>query len=497
MTEPAKFILTIGTEKPAENPAVGKLAFYPKSDGWYSLDSSGVETKMFNESLVAQEITFDPASTSVVTGTEVQTAIEELDQELSTFSGVPYLEVIATGEQQGLVCTEKFSVGLPDAPDCVSIGGGAHYPVGMENTYPTGPPSVGSAWHCTMTNTSGLTITGATDITSILSSETGSTTGLFNGESVGNYILVGSDVQYQGVGVKIDTLGIVEPDNIVGEFLINSTPEWYEIEKMVSDCEYPFEHRANNIATKAGKEHWRFGSDPRDLPLTWCKCTMTINGVGYTKYWARLRITSLITLDPVIEMLRLHTNSLVIDGTGNQQYFGLARKKKTLQSGVTMLVANEVNSPSNESVDYESGECSARYIDNELVNGAVDTTLVVQNIETGIDTSIPLLLEINYYVNVNTAGDIEWELDIYHISDGFSYDGTATPSTSQQLIDSVPVNQAFVRRRISLVVPIYELTDADSIIIKIKRDASSANLDDTLAGNVVITNVRLSGFFWR
>jgi len=46
LSEPAKIILTMGTSIPAQNPAIGKIALYPKTDGWYQLDSDGVETKI-------------------------------------------------------------------------------------------------------------------------------------------------------------------------------------------------------------------------------------------------------------------------------------------------------------------------------------------------------------------------------------------------------------------------------------------------------------------
>lgn len=60
MTEPAKIILTKG-DTPSENPAAGKLALYPKTDGLYFLDEYGVEKKL-DEGVVGAGDTISPVS---------------------------------------------------------------------------------------------------------------------------------------------------------------------------------------------------------------------------------------------------------------------------------------------------------------------------------------------------------------------------------------------------------------------------------------------------
>ena len=90
---------------------------------------------------------------------------------------LPYVEVVQDGDDKGLIFTQQVSVGTPEFPKESIFGEGDSYGVGKEDTTPDGEPAVGSAWHCDIATTTNMTITGATDITTILTSDAGSTTG--------------------------------------------------------------------------------------------------------------------------------------------------------------------------------------------------------------------------------------------------------------------------------------------------------------------------------
>ena len=415
---------------------------------------------------------------------------------LTTTTALKYLTLVNEGDDTGVLCSEDFSVGSPGNPAKITLGEGVAYGVGKEDTVPDGVPVLGSAWHCSMTNTSGLTITSAIDVTEIFSSDDNSTVGLFNGTDTGNYILVGSEYSYGGLKAKITSSGTVEPDNVVAEFLGNNVPTWREAHYMATNAYFPYNRMANNIATMVGEEQWYFGSDPLDFPPSWDKVTLNINGTDYTKYWARFRITSDITTDPVIEQLKLHTNKFKINPEGNAQYFGLARYKKSLQFGVKNLITNNVDVPSNQQVTYETSECIANYSNNKFTSNAIDTSLLIQSIYSELDTSIPLLITLSYYGTSATAGDVEWEFDVYDIKDGFVYDGSAVPR-SYSKIDSIAAGLVNVRRTLNVTIPVCMLGDNSAIVVKIKRDSSVTNTDDTYDGDIILTDFHLYGFCWR
>ena len=433
-------------------------------------------------------------------GDSRKSLIAALKALIESGTATPYIQVVPISDDKGLIFTEQISVGSPSNPKESVFGGGDSYGVGLEDTTSDGTPVAGSAWHCTIANTTGTTIVSATDITEILASDSGSTTGLFGGETVGNYILVGSEYPYNGIKVKIDTIGIIEPENVFAESLLNDTPVWLDTKFMATKADYPLTQRGWTLASVVGSEHWRFGFDPTGpLPPTWDKVTLNINGTDYTKYWSRFRIGTEITTDPIIEQIKLHTSRLEINSDGNLELFDLARRRKTLLSGVGHLIENNVDSASDQTVIYDSttdNECIVKYKTNRFADNALDTAILIQNIETGIDTSIPLVLDLSYYVNTTNTGDIEWGVDLYNAQDGFIYDGSATPHSYIE-IDTISSNSYRKRRTLSIKIPVHQLTDEDTIVIKLKRDARTANTNDTLSGDVVLTNIRLTGYFWK
>ncbi len=425
------------------------------------------------------------------------TVLAKIKELIESGTATPYLTVVGTGDDKGLICTEQFSVGSPCIQKESAFGGGDSYPIGGECSTPEGPFEPGSAWHCTLSNTTGQIITGAVDVTQELASDTGSTKALFNGTTAGNYILFGSDHVFPGIKAKIETAGVVEQGHIQGEFLPVDFGSWIAAAHMVTQAEYPYEQRANIISAIGGEsEQWHFGFNPLLSRTSWQKTTMTINGTDYTKYWGRLRILTNITTDPVIQQIKLHTDRLEINADGTVEHYGLSVYPKTLVSGVNNLINNTIGSPSNQDVNYESGQTIADYTDNQFNNGAIDSAIIIQNILDGIHTGISLIFSISYYPEGNETGDVEWEAHVYEIADGFVYDGSASPEIYTE-IDTIATPSEAIRRTANILIPIDNLTYNDSILIKLRRDATIGNADDTLPENCVVTNVRLTGYFWR
>ncbi|MHC4213179.1 MAG: hypothetical protein ACYSWP_07410, partial [Planctomycetota bacterium] len=231
-----------------------------------------------------------------------------------------FTNVSTTGDDAGVNFEEQLSIGRPGAGRELVVGEGDSYPVTK-------------AWHVDVSGFSGLTVTGATDVTTILQSDNGSATGLFNGNTSGKCLLVMSDSgRYGGVKVKMNTAGTVEPASVLAEYLQDSSPTWIPSGFMATDAEFPYDQKGNVLASCSScSEQWRFSFDPDDLPPTWDEVTLNINGTNYTGRFARFCTVAPITLDPVLEQIKLHTNRWECNADGNTEYFGRARYPKDLR----------------------------------------------------------------------------------------------------------------------------------------------------------------------
>ena len=286
---------------------------------------------------------------------EIKTSVNSLyDQLVDSPDGLlQQLTVTGSGDDAGAAFIGQVSVGAPGAGRELVVGEGDSYPVEL-------------AFHCTIANTTGFTITGATDVTSELASDSGSTVGMFGGATAGNYLLVGSDYPFGGTKTKIGTLGVIEPDNIQGEYL-PSTSGWSAVSYMVTDADFPYTQKGREISSCSScSEQWRFGFVPGNVPTPWDKVTININGTDYTKYWGRFRIVTAITTDALLEQLKLHTNRWEANADGNTEYFGRARYPKTIPIRKS---TNAEKNPANENISIAPGITILR-TDNEFASGS-------------------------------------------------------------------------------------------------------------------------------
>lgn len=412
-------------------------------------------------------------------GLEARTKINANDAELYN-SVIPFITVTNDGDDKGLIVTEQFSIGLPgdDGREAV-FGGGDSYPVPI-------------AYHCTVSNTTGMTITSAIDVSTILQSDASSSTGLFNGTTTGAYILVGSDYRFGGVKAKIDILGTVEQDQVIAEYL-QDTNIWTRAYYMVTDSDYPYTQKGNLLSSCSScSEQWRFGFDPLNVPVAWEQTTLTINGTPTTKYWARFRVSGTITADPQIEQLKLHTNRFEINADGFTEYFGISRYSKTVN---ITIEANTTKNPANENVQIASGITVFR-TDNEFANSTSDGLIITGLFPEGIDTSIPILLYIDWYGKSAGTGDVELELELVIATEDFVYDGTAAKVTANPVITSLD-NELYKRQTSVFYVIAQEALPGDTVYGSLFRDATVGNLNDTYESNIVITGVNVIGHFWK
>ncbi len=330
-----------------------------------------------------------------------------------------------------------------------------------------------------------------TDITDILSSDTGSSIGLFGGTTSGSTIYVGSDFIFSGVKAKINTDGIVEPDAVIAQFWDGG--QWVGVNYMSTNSDFPYTQYGWELAQNGNiSEQWRFNYDPYEINANWQKSN--VNGV--TKYWAKFRILTSITTDPIIEQIKLHTSRLEVNADGFTEYFGRARYKKTILSGVNSLINNSAQSPSNESVEYASG-VTAGYLDNEFVSNANDSKLFVLNIDEGLDTSIPIEFKTSWYVKGTETGDVEFRLGKILVEDGFVYNGTAAVEGVVSKIVNVSVSSNLVRQTATIYIDINDAKPNTAYLMVFNRDSTSGNPNDTLNNNIILTHIVVNGYFWK
>lgn len=392
-----------------------------------------------------------------------------------------FIEVTQTGDDAGVNFTGQVSVGTPSTGKELVVGEGDSYPVR-------------GAWHCSYSNISGLTVTSATDVTSILQSDSGSLTGLFNGTTSGQCLLVYSDLaRFGGAKVKLGTAGVVEPDNVVAEYLQDNSPTWVETKFMASDGDYPYESKSNVLGSCAScSEQWRFSFDPNNVPPVWNVVTMNINGSNYTGRFALIRLTGSITSDPTVEQIKLHTNRWECNATGATEYFGLGRYKRTLN---THEYENADKATGDQNLSLASGITLSRS-DNVFANSANDGFILQGVVPVGLDTSIPLELTVEWYADASGSGDIEIEAELVKVTNGFTWDGTATSSALLPVVTSVSSEQ-YVRKQSKFQFFLEDLLPGDQYYLSVFRDATSGNADDTFVGSVIITYNEVDGYFWK
>ena len=354
--------------------------------------------------------------------------------------------------------------------------------------------SVPIAWHCDEANTVGKTITGCTDITTIMRSDNGSYIGMFGGTTTGKYILVGSPETYEGAKVKYESTALVEPDNIQASFYESDALGWSISPLMATNANYPHEAHGDSIAVHNHEsEQIFFGFNPltRGEADTWEQTTFNINGVDYTYKFARLSVIAPITGDPLVEQIKLHTDRIEIENTGLFRY-GTARTPIDLTYSI---VKNDIADPSSQKVEY-TPQFVADYDDNNLQGGRLDGFGVVILRTFGLDTSIPLVISMSYYPSTANTGIVEFILETSQVLDGYVYDGSE-PYTTNVVYDTILSPSQYIRRSKNFVVPINKLESASGIVVNFSRDATAGNTPDTYDGNIIRTALKPYGYKWK
>jgi hypothetical protein len=380
-----------------------------------------------------------------------------------------------TGDDKGITMSDQLCV------EGEIIAGVDSYPVPL-------------AFHCDEADTTGKVITSAVDVTAILQSDSASSTGWFGGTSTGKYLLIGSTLAHEGQKVKYDSLATVEPANIEGQAYLSDAFQWQAAPRMGTNANSPYEAHGWGVAVdNHTAEQIFFGYDPltRNLPTPWVATTFNINGVDMTMFWSRILVTAPITGDPQVQQIKLHTNRIELEAEGIFKY-GLARNTIPLPFEV---VANAQKTPASENISYTSG-FDAVLVGNELSNNAVDGFGIKINRVFGLDTSVPIVIDLSFYIKGANTGNIELNYEVSQVLDGFIYDGSE-PFDSYVINHNQLIGADLTRFTMRLIADVSKLESNSAIVVNIYRDATGGNLNDTLAASVIRANVNVTGTSWK
>jgi hypothetical protein len=100
-----------------------------------------------------------------------------------------------------------------------------------------------------------------------------------------------------------------------------------------------------------------------------------------------------------------------------------------------------------------------------------------------------------FWYTSGTSGYVEWELTHVKADPGHIFDGSSSDTTLTSVVAVQGVANTAVVTEFEIDVTDYLITD--TIGIKILRDATAGNGDDTLVGSVILAGISASATFWR
>jgi len=321
------------------------------------------------------------------------------------------------------------------------------------------------------------------DVTTILKSESSSTTAIFTGVTAGNCFYFGNDRPFTGSYLNITTAGVAGTGVAIFEYWNGSA--WTSAAIMATDDGSPHNQYGSNIAGIVGEYQLRAGPLPG-----WT--TKSLNGT--TAYWVRYRLVTAYTSSPILEQMKATVNSIRIGPHGFLEYFGESRPRRSMLWHLGLLEDRTGWSPVDENIDF-STNVQVGLVDNEFANGTIDGRAGIVDIPFGLDTSYPLTLTIKWMKTAAGSGDVELELAYSKAADENVFDGTLSETILTD-ITNVTGDAQYYSYTTSFTIPVYDMIPGYLLGISIFRDASGGNLDDTFADGIALLSTTLKGYFW-
>lgn len=302
------------------------------------------------------------------------------------------------------------------------------------------------------------------------------------------------------LGVEIDiltpTTSVTNVYDIVWEYWNGTT--WIQINIMQTNSCSPFTNLSNNFVSYTGIFHIRFG-----LTTSSPIAQTTFNSL--TGYWVRFRIVNALSSIPVVEFVKVHPNSTIINTDGYMEYFGDSRVTQVLPVSILSSV-NSNTSPANQSL-FISSDIGVNYTTNVFSSGVLTRLGLIVNIPRNMDTSFPLKLSLMFIGDSGTSGNVSWTIrwaftnstsNVYHLitSAPTSAPGESNivQSSTVTTIDTT-IKQNFLLQFTTLSSNV--LTDDINLCwISIERNAAPSNTNDTYSGNISLIDIKAFYIIW-
>ena len=159
-------------------------------------------------------------------------------------------------------------------------------------------------------------------------------------------------------------------------------------------------------------------------------------------------------------------------------------------------IIDELNgfTPKNQIIDFAVG-LSAKMKKNKFEAGNLDGYIQVVTIPVGMDTSIPVLLTINFTVNDPKPGTIELLIKQAQIKIGSLLNGSHPIDHEKSDLILVEASEQNILKQVQISIPVSELIPNEILVFSIVRD-STGNQKDTYIGNLNVVSISAVGYFW-
>ena len=245
-----------------------------------------------------------------------------------------------------------------------------------------------------------------------------------------------------------------------------------------------------------GNHEYRFGPTPG-----WTQTT--VNGLNY--YWVRLRLVAPITTAPIMQRIRLHTNTTVIGTDGYLQRFGTARVRRRTPD----LFATTFEKTGKDQTVSVSSSLAMKGGKYKFENGQLDTISFATPLPFDMDTSHPVRLEMSYITSSADTNNVDWTLRVAYstvYADSAVLGLAGTPAVAPGEVNNpaatlseaqVGVVNAMQLLRmefdVSSMVPVRDTGEGDTMWITLERDGAA----DGHAGHTTAYTMALSYVAWN
>lgn len=360
----------------------------------------------------------------------------------------------------------ELHVGTPDDPYESVFGNGESYTNGMR----------------VLTNTNGEAGTWDEQTTAAASHQ-GSTFFAFPGTAANNALYIGGPRPFQGLELTTAVAGALGAGSWVLEYWDGSA--WTAALYMATLSASPYTQYAQTSMTRAQDEQIRFGR-----MTGWA--TKSLNSIS--AYWVRFRITSTVTTRPQIEQIKLAPHRTQIKPDGFVEFFGDARKLRSIP-GFSLASKYEVAGFLLLDEDIRANvNTSIIVVDNQFSDTAVDAIGMVVPIPDGLDTSLPVSVRVAWAPLNNAAGFVEWHVGytVFYAGDLLN---NSLPESLVTVVTAAPGTQHQVAIS-TLEFTIPTALPGGFIAVRLYRDGTPGNADDTYAEHVYVASLQMNGYFW-